>query len=99
MENYNIMVKNEMLKSVANKVEGISQKDIDAVLSAYVDLVIETLTKNRDEKITLPGVGAFSAKHVGERSGVAALAGGKAWTKPAHDEIQFKITKSIRELV
>ncbi len=61
-------------------------------------VVIETLIKNKDEKITLPTLGTFTVKHVPERSGVAALAGGKAWTKPAHDELQFKVIKSVKEL-
>lgn len=91
------MVKNEMIKKVA-EVSGLSQKDVDTVLTAYATTVVNTLTENKDEKITLPELGTFSVKHVAERSGIAALAGGKAWTKPAHDEIQFKITKSIKEL-
>lgn len=92
------MSKAEMIKEVSSRVENVNQTKVDEVLVAYADVVTETLTKNRDEKITLPGLGTFSVKHVPERSGVAALAGGKAWTKPAHDEIQFKITKSVKEL-
>lgn len=89
----------EMIKEVSSRVENVNQTKVDEVLAAYADVVTETLAKNKDEKITLPGLGTFSVKHVPERSGVAALAGGKAWTKPAHDEIQFKITKSVKELV
>ena len=91
------MVKNEMLKKVA-EVSGLSQKDVDAVLTAYATVVVDTLTENRDEKIALGNIGTFKVKNVHERSGVATLAGGKAWTKPAHDEITFKIGKAIKEL-
>ena len=92
------MTKNEVLKKVS-ELSGATQKQVDAVLSAYVDTVINTLTDNREDKIALGNLGNFKVKHVPERSGVAALAGGKEWTKPAHDEICFKISKSAKELV
>ena len=92
------MKKNEMIKSISAKIEGMTQKDVDAVLSAYAEVVVETLAANRDEKITLPNLGTFKVKHVAERSGVATLGGDKPWTKPAHDEITFKISGAIKEL-
>jgi len=92
-----LMVKNEMLKKVA-EVSGLSQKDVDTVLTAYTTTVVNTLTENRGEKIALGNLGIFKVKNVPERSGVAALAGGKAWTKPAHDEIQFRISRTVKEL-
>lgn len=92
------MTKNELIKVVNEKVDGRNQKLIDAVLAAYAEVVTETLANNRNEKIPLPNVGTFSVKHVPERSSVAALAGGKPWTKPEHDEISFKIAKSVKEL-
>lgn len=91
------MVKNEVLKKVS-ETTGLTQKDIDAVINAYTSVVTDTLTADRDEKIALGGLGTFKVKHVPERSGVAALAGGKAWTKPAHDEICFKMSKTVKEL-
>lgn len=94
------MTKNEMIKNVADCVEGFSQKDVDAILAAYVGVVKDTLAKDKDEKVTLPGIGAFSVKHVPERTGVVQLGESKGtlWTKPAHDELVFKIAKSIKEL-
>lgn len=86
-----------MVKKIAEVTE-LTQKNIDDVLKAYADLVKETLVANKDEKVTLPGLGTFSVKHVEERSGVAALAGGKAWTKPEHDEIRFKISSNVKEI-
>lgn len=91
------MVKNEMLKNVASEA-GTTSKVADEVLSAYGKFVLSVLAEKKDEKIPLPGIGTFSVKHVSERSGIAALAGGKEWTKPAHDEIHFKINKSVKEL-
>lgn len=94
------MTKNEMIKSVNDRLEGFKQKEIEAVLGAYTETVIDILTKNRDEKIVLPGVGTFSVKHVDERSGVVQLgeSKGSTWTKPAHDELVFKIAKSVKKL-
>ena len=91
------MAKNEMLKKVS-EVSGLSQKDVDTVLSAYATVVVNTLTENRDEKIALGSLGTFNVKNVPERSGVSTLGEKKAWTKPAHDEITFKMGKAVKEL-
>lgn len=91
------MIKAELIREVAANAE-TTNKTTEAVLDAFSNLVLDVLNRNRDEKITLPGLGTFSVKHVAERSGVAALAGGKEWTKPAHDEICFKISKTIKQL-
>ena len=92
------MTKNEMIKAVSERVDGATNKLVDEVLKAYADVVVDTLTDNRDEKLSIGNLGTFKVKHVPERSGVAALAGGKEWTKPAHDEICFKMSKSVKEL-
>ena len=91
------MTKNDMIKNVSSEAN-VANKVVEAVMDAYGKFVLGVLNEHRDEKVVLPGLGTFSVKHVSERSGVAALAGGKEWTKPAHDEIQFKITKSVKEL-
>lgn len=91
------MVKNDMIKAVASEA-AVTNKIVEAVMDAYGKFVIGVLNENRDEKIPLPGIGSFSVKHVAERSGIAALAGGKEWTKPAHDEMKFTISKSVKEL-
>ncbi len=91
------MLKNNMIKAVASEAE-TTNKVAEAVIDAYGKFVLGVLCKNHDEKVPLPGIGSFSVKHVAERSGIAALAGGKAWTKPAHDELKFTVLKSIREL-
>ena len=92
------MTKNEMIKAVSERVDGATNKLVDEVLKAYADVVVDTLSDNRDEKVSIGNLGTFKVKHVPERSGVAALAGGKEWTKPAHDEICFKMSKSVKEL-
>ena len=94
------MVKNEMLKKVSERVDGATNKMVDEVLKAFADVVIDTLKGNKDEKVTLPSIGTFSVKAVPERSGKVMMGAnvGSTWTKPAHDEICFKITKSVREI-
>lgn len=91
------MNKVDMIKAIASESE-VSNKVAEAVIDAYGKFVLGVLNENRNEKVPLPGIGAFSAKHVAERSGVAALAGGKEWTKPAHDELKFTISKSVKGL-
>lgn len=91
------MVKNDMIKAVASEVD-VTNKIAEAVMEAYGKFVLGVLNGNRDEKVPLPGIGTFSVKHVAERSGVAALAGGKEWMKPAHDELKFTISKSVKGL-
>lgn len=76
----------------------ITKKETEAILRAFTECIFDNLAGNKTEKIPLPGVGSFSVKHVAEKSGVAALAGGKAWSVPEHDEIKFSISKSVKTL-
>ena len=93
------MVKNDLLKKIADKTE-LSQKDIDSVLISYVDVVNETLSENREEKITLGNLGSFKAKTVPERKGKIMLGDkkGEEYCVPEHDEITFKMSKSAKLL-
>ena len=88
------MVKNEMLKIVAEKAE-LSQKQVDAVLSAYVEVVTDTLAKDSKEKIALGNLGNFKVKEVPARDGVSAI-NGKSWHTDAHNEITFKMSKTAK---
>ena len=90
------MTKADLIKSIGTKVENVNQKDIASVLDALAETVVDVV--KADDDVTIPGIGKVSVKTVPERSGVAALAGGKEWTKPAHDEICFKMSKSVKEL-
>lgn len=93
------MIKAELIREVAANAE-TTNKTTEAVLDAFSNLVLDVLNRNRDEKITLPGLGVFSVKHVPERSGIVQLGSNKGseWHKDAHDEIQFKISKTIKQL-
>ena len=93
------MTKNDLITKIQDTVDfEVTKKDLTQILDAISVVVVDTLKKDNTEKITLPDLGTFKVKEVGERSGVAALAGGKAWKKPAHKEITFKISKAIKEI-
>lgn len=78
-------------------VKKFTRKEVSALLQAYTECVIDNLVDNKDEKIPLPGIGAFTAKHVDAKSGVSAI-NGKAWSKDAEDQLVFKISKSVKTL-
>lgn len=93
------MNKIDMIKNIASEAD-VTNKVAEAVMDAYGKFVIGALNENRDEKITLPGLGAFSIKHVPEKSGIVQLGSNKGseWHKDAHDELKFTISKSAKTL-
>lgn len=94
------MTKAHLIKTIETKVQPVNQKEIDAVLAAFADVVTETLSKDKTEKVSLPGLGTFKVKDVPERTGIVQMGEnkGSTWTKPAHSEITFKISKNVKEL-
>jgi len=94
------MTKAELLKEITSSVAELSQKDVDAVLSAYATLVTESLTENKDETIPLPGLGTFKVKDVNERRGTIMMGDrkGEEYVTPAHQEPTFKLSKSVKGL-
>lgn len=104
------MTKKQMIKEIVTvisdkrsqeeDVKYISQKDAADVVEALEEVVVAALTENRKEKIALGRLGAFQVKTVAARKGKVLLGENKGgeWTKPAHDEIYFKMSKSVREL-
>lgn len=93
------MVKNEMLKMVAEKAN-TSQKEADAVLAAYVEVVKEILAKDENEKVALGNIGSFKVKSVPERRGIIRMGerAGEEYVTPAHSEITFKMSKTAKML-
>lgn len=99
------MLKDMMLKEVSERATDIiategkkfTKKEVAALLQAYAECVIDNLVDNKDEKIPMPGIGTFSAKHVAARDGVSAI-NGKEWHKDAENQLVFKISKSVKTL-
>ena len=94
------MTKNEVLKAVANKVEGASQKDIAVILDAFADVITETLTANHAESVAVGKLGKFKVKTVPERRGKIMMGDrkGEEYVTPQHDEITFKMSKTAKQL-
>ena len=93
------MTKNEVLKKVS-ELTGVTQKEVDTVIKAFADTVIDTLSDNKDEKIGLANLGTFKVKNVKERRGIIQMGDrkGEEYVTPAHQEITFKISKGVKVL-
>ena len=89
------MNKTELIAALAAK-SGASKKDAEAVLSAFVDVVGDTLKKG--DKISLVGFGTFEARQRAAREGKNPQTGAKikisATTVPA-----FKAGKALKDKV
>lgn len=102
------MTKENMLSEVAVRAtdivgeEGkrITKKDTTAVIEAFVNCVMDNLKKDKGEKIPLPGIGSFAAKHVESKSGIIQLGDkkGQTWEKPACDQLVFKFSKAAKTI-
>ena len=91
------MTKNEMISTVANKIEGATKKDIGVVIDALTDVIKEAVLAG--DTVTIPEICKISSKDVAERSGVTKLGGKEVpWTKPAHKEACVKTLKSFKNI-
>ena len=89
------MTKQEMIKAVCSKVDGATQKDIDAIITSLSEVITEELQAGGE--VTIPGAAKFSAVDVPERRGVSALGEKKEWVKPAHKAPKAKIVKALKD--
>ena len=62
-----ILNKSELIRAISDKT-GITQKDVDVIFKAYVDVVAETLKKG--EKIALPGFCSYEVKNQAARTAI-----------------------------
>ena len=89
------MNKTELVAAMAEKA-GVSKKDAEKVLGAFVDVVGESLKKG--DKIQLVGFGTFETRERAEREGKNPQTGEKikiaASTVPA-----FKAGKALKDLI
>ncbi|MEO1134647.1 MAG: HU family DNA-binding protein [Cyanobacteria bacterium J06639_1] len=60
------MNKGELVDAVAHKA-GVTKKEADAVISATLDVIVETVASQ--EKVTLVGFGSFEPRQRKEREG------------------------------
>ena len=88
------MNKTELVASVAEKA-GISKKDADAAVAAFVDTVVEAVKAG--DKIQLVGFGSFELKTKAARTGINPQT--KAKVKiPASKAPVMKFGKSFKDL-
>ena len=90
------MNKTEMIKSVASKIEGASQKDIGVVIDATIETIKETLANG--EKIQLVGFGTFEVSERAERMGRNPKTGEEI-VIPASKAPKFKAGKAFKDEV
>ena len=93
------MTKQEMIKSIGSKVEGVNQKQIDEVLIALGEVIVDVV--KADDKVTIPNIGTVSVKDVPERRGKIMMGDrkGEEYVVEAHKEPKIKLVKSFKEIL
>jgi DNA-binding protein HU-beta len=89
------MNKGELVEAIAEKAD-LSKKDIDTVLSATLDTIVETVTKG--DKVTLVGFGSFEKRKRKEREGRNPKTG-ETMTIAATTVPAFNAGKAFKETV
>lgn len=89
------MKKDELL-SLVSKRAGVTKKDADAVISAYLEVAAEDMAAGN--KFALAGIGTLSIKERAERT-VRNPRTGEAKTAPACNVVKFTAAKSIKEKI
>lgn len=89
------MNKTDLVKAISEKT-GVSQKDSDAVVKAFTEVVAEELKKG--EKIALVGFGTFEVSERAAREGINP-ATGKKIKIAASKAPKFKAGKALKDTV
>ncbi|HIW56811.1 MAG TPA: HU family DNA-binding protein [Firmicutes bacterium] len=89
------MNKQELIASMTEKT-GLSKKDTEASLAAFIETVEETLSKG--DKIQLVGFGSFEIRDRAARTGKNPLTG-EEMNIPAAKVPAFKPGKALKEKV
>lgn len=88
------MTKPELIRGIAAGIDGVTQKDVEAVLTYLPTFVKETFEKDKNEKIFFPGFGTIKVKEMPARHGTSVFTG-KEWTKDAYSMLKFTFNKDI----
>lgn len=89
------MNKTELVSKMAEQA-GITQKDADAALKAFIDVVSDTLKKG--DKIQLIGFGTFETTQRAAREGINPLTKEKITIK-ASKQPRVKFGKSFKDML
>lgn len=60
------MTKDTIIKTIADNIEGATQKDVKVIVDEFIDVVTNTVAKGEDVKIS--GFGTFSVVERAERT-------------------------------
>ncbi|MBE7384410.1 MAG: HU family DNA-binding protein [Leptolyngbya sp. SIO1E4] len=88
------MNKGELVDKVAEK-SGVTKKEADAVLSATIDAIMETVSEG--DKVTLVGFGSFERRDRKEREGRNPRTG-ETMVIPATKVPAFSAGKQFKEM-
>ncbi len=83
-----------LAQTIADKV-GVSKKEAEAMVEAFVDIVIDTLKQNGE--VSIAGFGAFSAKTRAGRVGVNPQNPTEKIQIPPVTVPKFKAGKSLKD--
>ena len=89
------MNKQELLSAISEK-SGLTKKDSEAALAAFIETVQESLKKG--EKVQLIGFGSFEIRERAARSGKNPLTG-EPMDIPAAKVPAFKAGRALKDLV
>lgn len=89
------MTKEQLIKAMASK-SGLTQKDTEKLLNAFVESVTEALQKN--DKVQLVGFGSFEVRERAERKGKNPQTQEEILI-PATKVPVFKTGKNLKEAV
>lgn len=88
------MLKSDFISAIAEKT-GATKKDVEAIIAAEVEVIVDAIKKN--DEVTIPNLGKFLLKETSERSGINPRT--KESIKiPAKKMLAFKATKANKEL-
>jgi DNA-binding protein HU-beta len=89
------MNKGELVEAISEKAD-VTKKEIEAILSAALDMIVESVTKG--DKVTLVGFGSFEKRDRKEREGRNPKTG-ETMTIAATTVPAFSAGKAFKETV
>lgn len=89
------MNKSDLVDQIAAKTD-LSKRQANDAVDAFTDSVVETLERNSEDKVTIPGFGSFRASHRSARKGRNPQTG-EPMTIPPQTVPRFKAGKNFKE--
>ena len=90
------MTQTQLVKALADAVEGSSSKQVKALLAAYADVAIKETKKNG--VFVLPGLGRLVRQERKARMG-RNPATGAAIKIPAKKVVKFRVAKAVKDAI